>query len=1006
MKIKISGGTQTAQPPNNYVSDSEYGHYMGSPGSNRKVYNQPPPSNSKSLPKGASSLNYGLMMEKIQQKRQQRQYSPKINDGSLSDSNYYDLGNRSSSPYSWLQPASAYAAANMGLQGNNSHESNGRPALIPEDLSVCSTVASDILGSNESLNSVSSSIQQARANSLTKARLLLHQQQISRSASTGNAQITSTRSNVSERSYSSLSTNRTNNGTTGESDYYGVPSFNLRNRNMENCYGSIGGGATEQEKTEAAIVKLRKELAEEHDKVLNLTSQLATNAHVVAAFEQSLANMTSRLAHLTATAEKKDHELNELRRKIELFKQCGVDAGLIPQDSNRSQQQFGDQSDSECDSPVAKNGKPKRSGWLRNSFSKAFNKNSSGKKASLGSVSDAEPESPKHKPSRASSALSGQIDSMIPVSPIKSSKSSDTIDGNANPSSELINELKRQLVEKENLLTETRLEALSSAHQLESLRDTVTKMRTELMSVKSENEKLHTIVQNHKSLNSSQNSLNNNENDDDRARRHSSTLSESSILSGPSSLDLSATTDPTNREGGKLVPVVVLNTDKSFTRIGTISVSGRSNWELLDSLVHRLFKEYVMRVDPTSNLGLNAESIGYYQAGEIKRTSMAARKPELLPYGYLVGDATDIVVSLKRSPDGNSNNLLVDALAFETLTPKSIIQRYVALLLESKRIVLSGPCGSGKTFIALKIANFIVNKSKKSIANFCVQRNNVPELKDFLKRLTDEDQSEDKQDMNVVILDNLHHAGRLDDVFQECQLPRNCYIIGTMVGQGAQTPTNLQLQHNFRVIQLTPHAEPLRGLVGRCLRQRLLSIEAKTRMLDGEMSAAVDWVAKIHLHLNKILEAHASGDILLSPVLFMDCPIGHEEGPEAQGDQVRRWFLHLWNDTLHPRISEAIKEGIQLYGHRVQWEDPIKYLEDTWPWANSAPLEMERILPEDVGYDLKKSSDLQCRLPRPSSTGTSLSSGSGTNTESDPLFNMLLHLQEAAAANNDTAITN
>ena len=76
------------------------------------------------------------------------------------------------------------------------------------------------------------------------------------------------------------------------------------------------------------------------------------------------------------------------------------------------------------------------------------------------------------------------------------------------------------------------------------------------------------------------------------------------------------------------------------------------------------------------------------------------------------------------------------------------------------------------------------------------------------------------------------------------------------------------------MIQLTPHAEPLRGLVGRCLRQRLLTIEAKTRMLDGEMSAAVDWVAKIHLHLNKILESHASGDAVLSPILYMNCPIG------------------------------------------------------------------------------------------------------------------------------------
>ena len=131
---------------------------------------------------------------------------------------------------------------------------------------------------------------------------------------------------------------------------------------------------------------------------------------------------------------------------------------------------------------------------------------------------------------------------------------------------------------------------------------------------------------------------------------------------------------------------------------------------------------------------------------------------------------------------------------------------------------------------------------------------------------------------------------------------------------------------------------------------------------------------------------------------------------------MRRWFLQLWNDKLHLKIAEAIKEGIQMYGHHAQWEDPVKYLEDNWPWANSAPLiNMEKILPEDVGYDGKKLVEIQQynqpnsvsgtgMVPRPSSTGTSLSSGSGTNTtESDPLFNMLLHLQEAAA-NNETAI--
>lgn len=48
----------------------------------------------------------------------------------------------------------------------------------------------------------------------------------------------------------------------------------------------------------------------------------------------------------------------------------------------------------------------------------------------------------------------------------------------------------------------------------------------------------------------------------------------------------------------------------------------------------------------------------------------------------------------------HSQRRSVDSLAFETLTPKAIVKRYVSLLLEHKRIILSGPAGTGKTFMA------------------------------------------------------------------------------------------------------------------------------------------------------------------------------------------------------------------------------------------------------------------------------------------------------------------
>lgn len=47
----------------------------------------------------------------------------------------------------------------------------------------------------------------------------------------------------------------------------------------------------------------------------------------------------------------------------------------------------------------------------------------------------------------------------------------------------LVDELKRQLREKDLVLTDIRLEALSSAHQLESLKDTVIKMRVRIFHV-------------------------------------------------------------------------------------------------------------------------------------------------------------------------------------------------------------------------------------------------------------------------------------------------------------------------------------------------------------------------------------------------------------------------------------------------------------------------------------------------------------------------------------------
>ena len=51
--------------------------------------------------------------------------------------------------------------------------------------------------------------------------------------------------------------------------------------------------------------------------------------------------------------------------------------------------------------------------------------------------------------------------------------------------------LQHQLLKKDSQLTESRLEALTSAHQLHTLRDTVAGLRQEMTRLKLENEKIY-----------------------------------------------------------------------------------------------------------------------------------------------------------------------------------------------------------------------------------------------------------------------------------------------------------------------------------------------------------------------------------------------------------------------------------------------------------------------------------------------------------------------------------
>lgn len=111
----------------------------------------------------------------------------------------------------------------------------------------------------------------------------------------------------------------------------------------------------------------------------------------------------------------------------------------------------------------------------------------------------------------------------------------------------------------------------------------------------------------------------------------------------------------------------------------------------------------------------------------------------------------------------------------------------------------------------------------------------------------------------------------------------------------------------------------------------------------------------------------------------------------------RAWFNDLWNYSIHPYLIQAAREGLQKNGLRSPFEDPTSWIIKTYPWKQSLIEDSVTTNDENgsenstININPIKLDDIQ---PYP---GLTISS-----PISDPLSDMLLRLQVATSANEDS----
>nr|XP_002129336.1 neuron navigator 2 [Ciona intestinalis] len=536
------------------------------------------------------------------------------------------------------------------------------------------------------------------------------------------------------------------------------------------------------------------------------------------------------------------------------------------------------------------------------------------------------------------------------------------------------NEILQIVQEKDRKLTDVRLEALTSQHQLHQLKDQIAQMQHEMQLLRLENERLQagTHVNNgyiNSSLSPSSSfhlKLSPLASPSGRGF-HSPSSPEALSTFNPSVLQLDCSklyraVSPGSEDEGSQIRFVVetpytikfgQNKNEDDILIGSLPVARKTNWAELDQMTGDLFTEYCRCVDGDSRLGLSIASIAFYKVGEQTRIP-GSRPPELLPCAFMVGDVDSVKISLKDATCGS-----VELMAFRSLVPRDTLQRYITSLMHKTRIMLHGPSGTGKTYLAHSLAQHMVARARRQITSadpvfvYDVKQRGEEDLQIYIKKVAEACKTSAYSTLPyVIIVENNHLLTSLTQTYAPIvQLPQQAkcpYVIGTILQGKAHRAE--EHRDEFTWISCKNNSAHVKDYLARFLRKAVVEcrVGGKETPKDEFQNTlrVITWLPLCWHQVNRCLEAQCAADVTIGPRVFASFPVEFYSSCT--------WFVQVWNHVIAPYVIAAVRRIRQsAEGTPKPWADPTEWVIDSFPWNASdmggdVTLRLKRITSDDL----------------------------------------------------------